>query len=147
MREQLKSIRSREENLDEMKRRRRAVFRKADDADKKLSKMSPEHKNLQMQVDLLNRLRDEIRALDTDIMVDEAALGDFKRTATKLFLGLKIGGLMECCQKGSARISCFPHESLLTCSADRCRFWQNGYISCVIIYLIVNILTCPPGNI
>ena len=123
MREQLKSIRTREENLDEMKRRRRAVFRKADDAEKKLSKMSPEHKNIQMQTDLLNRLRDEIKLLDTDIMVEEAALGDFKRTATKLFLGLKIGGLMECCQKGTVHISCFLYESLLTYRPDCCRLW------------------------
>jgi hypothetical protein len=107
MREQLKAIRTREESLDEMKRRRRTVFRKADDADKKLSKMNPEHKNLQMQTELLNRLRDEIRQLDTDIMVEEAALGDFKRTVAKMFTGLKFGGMMECCDKGSVRSAGF----------------------------------------
>ena len=101
MREQLKVIRARDENLDEMKKRRRAVFRKADDADKKLSRMSPESKSLQMQTDLLSRLRDEVRSLDTDIVIEEAALGDFKRSATKTFMGLKFGGLLECCQKGS----------------------------------------------
>lgn len=103
MREQLKVIRARDENLDEMKRRRRTVFRKADDAEKKLSRMSPESKTLQMQTDILNRLRDEVRSLDTDIVVEEAALGDFKRSATKKFMGLKCGGLSECCQKGSVR--------------------------------------------
>lgn len=105
VREQLKAIRSREENLEEMKKRRRVVFRKADDADKKLNKMSPEHKNIQVQADLLNRLRDEIRALDTNIMVETAAIGDFKRTATKMFMGLKFGGLLECCEKGSVRFN------------------------------------------
>jgi len=83
-----------------MKRRRRTVFKKVDDADKKLNKMSPEHKNLQMQADILNRLREDIRTLDTDIVIEEAALGDFKRTVTRMWMGLKLGGLMECCQKG-----------------------------------------------
>jgi hypothetical protein len=42
IRTQLKSIRTREENLDEMKRRKRSVDHKADGADKKLAKMGPE---------------------------------------------------------------------------------------------------------
>ena len=104
IREHLKTIRSREENLDESKRRRRNVFKKADEAEKKLSKMNPEHKNLQTQADLLSRLRDEIRSMDTNLIVEEAALGDFKRTATKMWMGLKFCGLMECCEKGSVGV-------------------------------------------
>ncbi|KXN81947.1 Sphingolipid long chain base-responsive protein PIL1 [Leucoagaricus sp. SymC.cos] len=100
MREQLKAIRTREENLDELKRRRRSVMSKADSAEKKLQKMGPEHKNLVQQTDLLNRLSEEIRGLDMDIMQDEAALGDFKRAATRSWLGLKFGGLLELCEKG-----------------------------------------------
>ncbi|PPQ67196.1 hypothetical protein CVT24_011267 [Panaeolus cyanescens] len=100
MRDQLKAIRTREEALDELKRRRRTVVRKADDAEKKLSKMSPEHKNLMMQTELLNRLQSEIRQMDSDILVEEAALGDFKRSATRVWMGLKFGGLLECCEKG-----------------------------------------------
>lgn len=105
MREQLKAIRTREENLDELKRRRRGVMSKADSAERKLHKMSPEHKNLVPQTDLLNKLREEIRGLDVDIMRDEAAIGDFKRSATRSWLGLKFGGLLECCEKGVVRIS------------------------------------------
>ncbi|KAF8147991.1 hypothetical protein B0H34DRAFT_803134 [Crassisporium funariophilum] len=101
MRDQLKAIRTREEALEDLKRRRRAVLRKADDAEKKLSKMSPEHKNLGMQTETLNRLRDEIRTMDSDIMMEEAALGDFKRSATRMWMGIKFGGLLECCEKGT----------------------------------------------
>ncbi|KAF8900730.1 hypothetical protein CPB84DRAFT_1778775 [Gymnopilus junonius] len=100
VRDHLKAIRTREESLEDLKRRRRTVHRKAEDAEKKLSKMNPEHKNLQMQTETLNRLRDEIRTMDSDIMLEEAALGDFKRTATRMFMGLKFGGLQECCEKG-----------------------------------------------
>jgi hypothetical protein len=57
IRDTLKSIRSREEALDELKRRRRTVHRKGEDADKNLSKMSPEHKNLEAQTELLYRLQ------------------------------------------------------------------------------------------
>jgi predicted RNase H-like nuclease (RuvC/YqgF family) len=103
MREYLKSIRTREENLDELKRRRKAVSSKADAAEKKLSRMSPEHKNLHLQTDALNVLRAEIRSLDSDIMSEEAALGDFKRTTTRQWLGLKFGALLECSEKGTVR--------------------------------------------
>lgn len=117
MRDQLKAIRTREESWDDLKRRRRTVLRKADDAEKKLSKMNPEHKNLVMQTDTLNRLREEIRMMDSEIMTEEAALGDFKRTATRMWMGLKFGGLLECCEKGtvstfSSLVSSFP--SLIT---------------------------------
>lgn len=103
IREHLKGLRSREEALDEVKRRRRTVFRNAEDADRKLSKMNSEHKHYQMQTDTLNKLRDEIRSMDFQIMNEEAALGDFKRTTTKLALGLKFGGLVACCEKGTVR--------------------------------------------
>ncbi|KAG6909753.1 hypothetical protein DXG01_015469 [Tephrocybe rancida] len=101
MRDYLKSIRTREENLDELKRRRRSVAAKAEAAEKKLSKMNPEHKNLTLQTDSLNALRAEIRSMDSDIMTEEAALGDFKRATTRAWMGLKFGGLLECSEKGT----------------------------------------------
>lgn len=101
MRDHLKSIRTREENLDELKRRRKNVGAKAETAERKLSKMSPEHKNLPMQTDTLNSLRAEIRSLDSEIMSEEAALGDFKRITTRAWMGLKFGGLVECAEKGT----------------------------------------------
>jgi hypothetical protein len=65
--------------------------------------MNPEHKNFIPQTELLNKLRDEIRGLDVDIMKDEASIGDFKRSATRTLVGLKFGGLIECCEKGVVR--------------------------------------------
>ncbi|KAF8808325.1 hypothetical protein BYT27DRAFT_7255650 [Phlegmacium glaucopus] len=53
MRDQLKAIRTREESLDELKRRQHAVIWKAEDAEKRLNKMNPEHKNLAMHHRLL----------------------------------------------------------------------------------------------
>ncbi|KAG8911391.1 hypothetical protein FRC01_005732, partial [Tulasnella sp. 417] len=95
----MKAVRTREENLDELKRRRKQVGAKAEAADKKLSKMSPEHKQLQMQRDLLAQLRDEIRQLDSTIIVEEARLGDYKRQTTKDWMALKFGGLSELAEK------------------------------------------------
>ncbi len=74
--------------------------------------MGPEHKNLMQQTDQLNRLREEIRGLDGDIMRDEAAIGDFKRAATRAWMGLKFGGLLECCEKGVVRSIFIFHVSL-----------------------------------
>ena len=103
IREEMKSVRTREENLDALKRRRKSVFSDAESAERKLSKMNPENKNLQQQTDLLNRLRDEIRTMDSDIMAEEASLGDFKRLTTRSWMGRKFGVLQECCEKGIVR--------------------------------------------
>ncbi|CAE7053220.1 unnamed protein product [Rhizoctonia solani] len=99
IRTQMKSIRSREESLDEMKRRKRTVDHKADSADKKLAKMSPEHKSRMAQVELLNELKEEGRRLEIDIVNEEAAIGDYKRRATREFLGLKFAGMVEFAEK------------------------------------------------
>jgi DNA repair exonuclease SbcCD ATPase subunit len=101
VREQMKSVRTREENLDELKRRRKGLVNKADTADKKLSRMSAENKNFQSQADSLNKLREEIRSMDTEVMNEEASLGDFKRATTKHWMATKFGALVECCGKGT----------------------------------------------
>ncbi|EJF63738.1 hypothetical protein DICSQDRAFT_134340 [Dichomitus squalens LYAD-421 SS1] len=101
IREQMKAIRTREENLDELKRRRKSVFSDAEAAERKLSKMNPENKNLQQQTDHLNRLREDIRQMDADITAEEANLGDFKRSTVRAWMGRKFGGLLECCEKGA----------------------------------------------
>ena len=71
MRDHLKAIRTREESLDDLERRRRSLLRKVEDADKKLSKMSTENKHFPMQSDTLNRLREDVRAMDSEIMLGE----------------------------------------------------------------------------
>lgn len=100
IRDTMKSVRTREEALDDLRRRRRRVGASADGAEKKLNKMSPEHKNLTAQTDALNRLREEMRALDGEIIREEAELGDFKRKCAKSWMQAKFGGLAECCEKG-----------------------------------------------
>ncbi|KAK0475759.1 hypothetical protein IW261DRAFT_1492731 [Armillaria novae-zelandiae] len=100
IRDHMKSIRAREEALDDLKRKRKVIVGRAEAAERKLSKMSPEHKNLALQTDTLNQLRDQIRSLDSDIMTEEAALGDFKRATTRSMMGLKFGGLLELSEKG-----------------------------------------------
>ena len=89
VREQMKSIRTREERLDELRRRRKSLLSDADNAEKKLSKMGPDNKNLQIQMDHLNKLREEIRIMDTDIMAEEASLGDYKRSTARTWLGIR----------------------------------------------------------
>ncbi|KAF8528520.1 hypothetical protein BU17DRAFT_18047, partial [Hysterangium stoloniferum] len=59
------------------------------------------NRNLPAQTELLNKLRDEIRQLDTEIMVEEARLGDFKRLSTRNLMTLKLGGLSEFGEKAT----------------------------------------------
>jgi hypothetical protein len=97
----MKSVRTREEGLQDLKRRRQSLHTKADAADKKLSKMNPEHKNLAAQTEILSRLKEEIQAIAAEILTEEASLGDFKRTATRNWMSLKFGGLVEFCEHGT----------------------------------------------
>jgi DNA repair ATPase RecN len=97
----MKSLRTREEQLDELKKHRKSVGAKTDAAEKKLNKMNPENKNLTQQTELLNGLRDQIKSLDSEIMTEEAALGDAKRKIAREFMALKFGGLLELSQKGT----------------------------------------------
>ena len=103
MRKQLKVIRTKEEALDNLKRCRRNARRKAKNVDKKLSKMGPDSKNLATQKESLVHLQEEIRKMDAGVMYEETSLNDFKKTATKAWMGLKFGGLVQCCQKGTVR--------------------------------------------
>ncbi|KAG9098295.1 hypothetical protein FS749_004199 [Ceratobasidium sp. UAMH 11750] len=96
---QLKSIRTREENLDEMKRRKRNVDGKSESADRKLAKMGSEHKGRLAQVELLNELKQEGRQLEIDILNEEAAIGDYKRRTTRELMALKFAGLVELAEK------------------------------------------------
>ncbi|WRT68663.1 uncharacterized protein IL334_005642 [Kwoniella shivajii] len=99
MRSCLKRIREREEGLMEIRSRRRNTGTKADNAERKLSKMGPENKQLPQQTELLERLRMEMRNLDQDIVSEETKIGDFKRQIIKEALSLKFGGLEELGEK------------------------------------------------
>ena len=123
----MKAVRAREENLDRLKHQRRNIVSKADAADKKLNKMSPENKNLQAQTDLLLGLRNQTRDLDAEILAEEASLGDFKREATRNWMTLKFGGLQELCEKGL--VSQIPLRAGLDTEMilDHRRLWQADY--------------------
>ena len=129
MRKQLKVIRTKEESLDNLKRSRRNARRKAKKLDMKLSKMSPESKNSFAQKETLVHLQEEIRKMDAGVMFEETALNNFKRTATKAWMGLKFGGLVECCQKGMVRNIFFPSFfPLFTSSNLDCgRIWKISH--------------------
>lgn len=115
----MKSIRSAEETLDELKRRRKALYVKAESAERKLSKMSPENKSLQVQTDLLNRLREEIRVVEGEILEGESRLGDDKRRSVRMWMGVKWTGLGELCEKGLVRSSTPLSSCRLNGASDR----------------------------
>lgn len=99
----MKAVRDREEALEELKRRRRTLFSKMEAADRKLASSS-KSKNLAEQQELSIRLREQVRVLDEDIVREESALRDYKRTKARAWMEIKFAGLMECCQKG--RVAC-----------------------------------------
>ncbi|KZT19420.1 hypothetical protein NEOLEDRAFT_1142097 [Neolentinus lepideus HHB14362 ss-1] len=96
IRTNMKSIRTREESLLALNRRHKSLQSKCESADKKLSKMNPENKNVQAQMDLINKLREEIKDVEGEILAEEAALGDYKRVEVKEWMGIQFGGIGEC---------------------------------------------------
>lgn len=74
-----KKIRDREESFMELRSQRRSTGSKAEAAERKLAKMGPENKGLVSQTELLERLRQEMRSMDTEIVKEETGLGDYKR--------------------------------------------------------------------
>ena len=84
-----------------MHRRRKTLHSKADSAEKKLNKMGPDSKNLRQQTDLLTGLREQIRTIDTEILNEEASLGDWKRIKAREWMGVLFGALLECSETGA----------------------------------------------
>jgi chromosome segregation ATPase len=125
IRSNYKTIRTKDEEFDELKKRRRAVGKNAEAAERKLQKMGPEvggrprallmskNKNLPSQTELLERLRDEMRQLDSEILTGEARLGDLKRRS-----------VASLSSAGSDRSGCPNRQwpsSLEACSSSRRR--------------------------
>ncbi|KAG8926544.1 hypothetical protein FRC02_008809 [Tulasnella sp. 418] len=91
----MKGVKTQETKLDELRRKHRNVVSKVESAEKKLSKIGVEHKNREMQANLVNGLKEERKALDTELMTEEARIGDYKRRATKEWMNVKHGAISE----------------------------------------------------
>ena len=77
---------------------------KAKNLDKKLSKMNPDNKNFALQKESFVHLRsqEKIRKMDLGILSEETSFKhSFKRTATKVWMGLKFGGLVRKARSGN----------------------------------------------
>lgn len=86
--EQMKSMRTSKEHVDAPWRCRKSLSSDADYAERKLSKMGPDNKNLQAQMDHTNNLRrDPILGMDI-ISAEEVNLGDYKRPTAKMWLAI-----------------------------------------------------------
>lgn len=89
--------------------RQRTLWRKRDDADKKLVRMEQEnHKNVATQRATLDQLRTELARAKSEVVVEGAATYDFKRSTARTWMGLKFGGLLQLCEKGTVSmiVSC-----------------------------------------
>ena len=90
-----------EEGLDDLRRRRKSLFSKAESAEGKLKGMDSQNKNLRKQTDLLTNLNEQIHALDIQIVRGEVSLGDWKRIKAKEWMGILFGALLECSENGA----------------------------------------------
>lgn len=107
MQRQLEGMSTRGDSLDNLKQRRNTAHRKAEDTGAQLKKMNPDNKYYGMHTEALRCLRNDVRKMDSEIKLEDAAFGDFKRTTTKVWMTLKFGGLHDCSQTGTVRnLSC-----------------------------------------
>lgn len=96
----MKAVRTREESLDDLQRRRRRTAASVESIKKKLTRMNQETKAFSAQMDALNISCEEMQNLDAKIAREQSTIVAFKRKCTKNWLTLKFGGLAECCEKG-----------------------------------------------
>ena len=83
----MKSVRTREEALDDLRRR---VGASAEAAERKLNEMIRENKYLDFQTATLSNLRGEMVALHAEILREETELGDYKRKCTSDWMSLSL---------------------------------------------------------
>ncbi|KAG2360752.1 hypothetical protein BDR07DRAFT_126204 [Suillus spraguei] len=100
VRDNMKAVRTREEFLDDLQRRRRRTAATVESIKKKLPRMNQETKAFSTQMDALNTSCENMRNLDATIAHERSTIDAFKRKCTKNWLTLKFGGLAECCEKG-----------------------------------------------
>ena len=104
IRESLKAARTREEALDDMRRRKGSLRSKIVSEKKKYDKMGGDTESLQQQRPrklLLQSLRRDLHAIDIEITNEEASLGDWKRIKAREWMAVLLGGLLECSEKGT----------------------------------------------
>ncbi|GAA5835890.1 hypothetical protein JCM9279_002133 [Rhodotorula babjevae] len=94
-----KEIRSKEENLSALKKSRDSLAGRIDAQERKVSKMKDENKDLPTQRQRLRDMQQEMIGLENTVLVDETRLSDFKRTATREALSLKLGAMLELAEK------------------------------------------------
>jgi hypothetical protein len=64
----------------------------------------PQNKSLSLATEQLAALQNELRQLDSSILVDMARLSDHKRRVVRSILILKFGGLVELGEKLTVRV-------------------------------------------
>ncbi|GAA6031723.1 hypothetical protein JCM8097_001953 [Rhodosporidiobolus ruineniae] len=94
-----KEIRSKEEALSALKKTRDSLAGRIEAAERKVSKMKEENKDLPNAKQRLRDMQQEMIGLENSVLTEETALGDFKRSATREALSLKLGALLELAEK------------------------------------------------
>lgn len=85
-----KSLRTREEKFSTMKKNKDSLQNKIDNADKKISKMNPEHKDLPGLKIKLAELMNEMEGMDRTVVNEDAALADFRRQTARTAVSHKV---------------------------------------------------------
>src|ERR1700722_5779762 len=96
----MKAIRTREEELNELRKKLQALENKTKAAEQKLSKMT-QGDNRAEQMYLVAQLKDDGEYLRSQVQTEEAAMPSFKRKIVSEWMSLKFGGLAEFTGKGS----------------------------------------------
>ncbi|BGP14654.1 hypothetical protein JCM10213_001636 [Rhodosporidiobolus nylandii] len=113
-----KDIRTKEENLAALRRTRDSLAGKIEAQERKVSKMKEENKDLPNARQRLRDMQQEMIGLENSVLTEETRLGDFKRSATREALSLKLGALLELAEKtvivaelGKLMVDMLPTES------------------------------------
>lgn len=90
-----KQLRTREEKFSQLKKNKDTLQGKIDSAEKKLAKMSPEHKDLGTWTQKLSDLRKEMLNMESSVMHEDAAIGDYRRQTARSAVSHQVSNLIR----------------------------------------------------
>lgn len=114
-----KQLRTREEQFSQLKKNKDTLQGKIDSAEKKLAKMSPEHKDLATWTQKLSDLRNEMVGMENAVINEEAAIGDYRRQTARSAVSHQVRRLI------SARMQLSTQSSTLLLACSTLPAWRE----------------------
>lgn len=124
-----KAIRTREESLAMLKRKRDSLASSIESQEKKVGRMKEEHRDLPVAAERLREMRQEMIGTENTVTNEETRLADYKRTTTREALSLKVSLSLSNPRLSVANERSSALSSVLCCSSPRKRSSSLSWVN------------------